>query len=121
MGRSVPIIAWRGPYHAYVDAKSFGTPQLAAAFHSGFSVDEQADWYPTIEYLARAPHPTLFTAARSFEIEGEMRIWKRLSAGFVKKAEVNRWKGMSPSLAVCADKPNEVTYVNYWWYIVKQR
>lgn len=119
MGRSVSITTWRGPYHAYVDTKLYKTPDLAAAFHSGFSVDEQADWLPTIEYLAHAPHPTLFTAARYFEIEGEMGVWKNLGAEFVKNAEVNKWKGMSPSLVVCGDKPNETSYRNHWWYIVK--
>jgi splicing suppressor protein 51 len=121
MGRSISITTWRGPYHAYIDTKLYKTPDLAAAFHSGFSVDEQADWYPTIKYLAHAPHPTLFTAARYFEIQGEMGVWKNLGAEFVKNAEVNKWKGMSPSLVVCGDKPNEVNYRNYWWYIVKQR
>ena len=121
MGRSISIATWRGPYHAYVDTELYKTPDLAAAFHSGFAVDEVADWSPTIKYLAYAPHPTLFTAARYFEIQGEMRVWKNLGARFVKNAEVNKWKGMSPSLGVCGDKPNEVSYRNYWWYIVKQR
>jgi splicing suppressor protein 51 len=121
MGRSICITTWRGPYHAYVDTEFYKTPDLAAAFHSGFSVDELADWYPTIKHLAHAPHPTLFTAARHFEIQGEMRVWKNLRARFVKNAEVNKWKGMSPSLVVCGDKPNEVTYRNYWWYIVEER
>ena len=121
MGRTISITAWRGPYHTYADTEFYRTPDLAAAFHSGFSVDEQADWYPTIKYLAHAPHPTLLTAARYFEIQGEMEVWKNLGAEIVKKAEVNKWKGMSPSLGVCGDKPNEVVYQNYWWYIVKQR
>jgi len=121
MGRSISIATWRGPYHAYVDTEFYRIPDLAAAFHSGFAVDEVADWSPTIKYLAYAPHPTLFTAARYFEIQGEMRVWKNLGARFVKNAEVNKWKGMSPSLGVCGDKPNEVSYRNYWWYIVKQR
>jgi mitochondrial splicing suppressor protein 51 len=121
MGRTISITTWRGPYHAYVDTEFYKTPDLAAAFHSGFWVDEQADWYPTIKYLAHAPHPTLFTAARYFEIQGEMGVWKNLGTEFVKNAEVNKWKGMSPSLTVCGDKPNEVVYQNYWWYIVKQR
>lgn len=121
MRRSISITAWRGPYHAYVDTKFYRTPDLATAFHSGFSVDEVADWYPTIRYLAHAPHPTLFTAARYFEIQGEMRVWNDLGAKFVKNAEVNKWKGMSPSLVVCGEKPNEVSYKNHWWYIVKQK
>ena len=121
MGRTISITIWRGPYHAYVGTKIYKTPDLAAAFRSGFSVDEQANWYPTIKYLAHAPHPTLFTALRDFEIQAEMGVWKDLGAEFVKDAEVNKWKGMSPSLGVCGDKPNEVMYQNYWWYIVKQR
>jgi mitochondrial splicing suppressor protein 51 len=121
IGRTISITAWRGPYHAYVDTKFYKTPDLATAFRSGFSVNEQADWYPTIKYLSHAPHPTLFTADRYFEIQGEMEVWKNLGAQFVKNAEVNKWKGMSPSLTVCGDKPNEVTYRNYWWYIVKQK
>lgn len=121
MGRSIRMTSWRGSYHAYVETEFYKTPDLAAAFHSGFSVDEQEDWYPTIKHAARAPHPTLFTAARHFEIEGEIQLLKNLGARFVKDAEVNKWKGMSPSLTVCGDKPNEVTYPNHWWYIVKER
>ena len=121
MKRAISITTWRGPYHTYINTEFYRTPDLAAAFHSGFSVDEQADWYPTIKYLGRAPHPTLFTAARYFEIQRDMEVWKNLGAEFVKNAEVNKWKGMSPSLAVCGDKPNEIVYQNYWWYIVKQR
>lgn len=121
MDRTISITTWRGPYHVYVNTEFYKMPDLAAAFQSGFSVDEQADWYPTIKYLAHAPHPTLLTATRYFEIKGEMGTWKNLGAEFVKNAEVNKWKGMSPSLAVCGDKPNEVGYQNHWWYIVKQR
>ena len=121
MGRTISMTTWRGPYHAHVGTEFYKTPDLAAAFQTGFSVDEEASWYPTIEYLARAPHPTLFTALRYFEIRGEMGVWKRLGAEFAKKAEINKWKGMSPSLGVCGDKPNEVLYPNYWWYIVKAK
>jgi splicing suppressor protein 51 len=121
MGRTISIRTWRGPYHAYIDTQFYETPDLAAAFHSGFPVDEQVNWYPTIEYLAHAPHPTLFTAARYYEIQGEMGIWKSFGAEFVKNAEVNKWKGMSPSLTACGVKPNEVSYPNYWWYLVRQR
>jgi splicing suppressor protein 51 len=121
IGRTISITTRRGPYHAYINTELYKVPDLAAAFHSGFSVDEQANWYPTIKYLAHAPHPTLFTAARYFEIRGEMGVWKNLGAEFAKNAEVNKWKGMSPSLVVCGDKPNEVIYQNHWWYIVKQR
>ncbi|CAG8953829.1 hypothetical protein HYFRA_00006721 [Hymenoscyphus fraxineus] len=99
----------------------YKTPDLAAAFHSGFAVNEEEEWYPTIRHLAHRPHPTLFTAARYFEIEREMMIWKSLGARFVKDAEVNKWKGMSPSLTVCGVEPNEVIYQNHWWYIVRQQ
>lgn len=121
MGRKISVTTWRGPCHAYVDTEFYKTPDLAAAFHSGFSVDEQADWYPTIKYLAHAPHPTLLGVAHDLEIQGEMKIWKILGAEFVENAEISKWKGMSPSLAVCGHKPNEVVYQNYWWYIVKER
>ena len=55
------------------------------------------------------------------KIKAEMGVWKDLGAKFVKDAEVKKWKGMSPSLGVCGDKPNEIIYQNYWWYILKQR
>jgi splicing suppressor protein 51 len=51
IGRSISITTWRGPYHAYVDTELYKTPDLAAAFRSGFAVYEQADWYPTITHL----------------------------------------------------------------------
>jgi splicing suppressor protein 51 len=43
IGRTISITTWRGPYHAYVDTEFYKTPDLATTFHSGFSVDEQAD------------------------------------------------------------------------------
>ena len=121
MRRTISIRAWRGPYHAYLDTQFYKTPDLAAAFHSGFSVDEQGDWYPTIKYLAHPPHPTLFTACRYYEIRGEMGVWKNLGAEFAQNAEENKWRGMSPRLTACGDKPNEIIYQNHWWYIVKKR
>jgi splicing suppressor protein 51 len=93
MGRSISIAAWRDPYHAYIGSEFYKTPDLAAAFHSGFAVDEQTNWDPTIKYIAHAPHPTLFTAAKYFEIQEEMEIWKNLGTTFVRSAEVNKWKG----------------------------
>ena len=120
-GRSISISAWRILYHEYVSTEFFKMPDLAAAFQSGFSVAEQADWSPTINYLAAAPHPTMFTAIRNFEIQGEMHVWKELGVEFIQNAEINKWKGMSPSLAMGGDRPNEVIYRNYWWYIVKAR
>ncbi|KAF7870007.1 hypothetical protein EAF04_004791 [Stromatinia cepivora] len=119
--RKITYTYWKGPYHSYIDAEDYKTPDLAAAFNSGFAVDERENWYPTIKYFAHAPHPTLFTAARHFEIEGEEKVWKELGAEFVRKPEVNKWKGMSPLLGLCGEKPNEVHYQNYWWYIVKSR
>ena len=50
-----------------------------------------------------------------------MGVWKNLGAELAKNAEVDKWKGMSPALAVCGNKPNEVVYQNHWSYIVKQR
>jgi splicing suppressor protein 51 len=54
------------------------------------------------------------TAGRYFEILGEIQVWKDPRAELIRHAEVNKWKGMSPSLVVCGDKPNEVTYRNNW-------
>ena len=73
MERRISITTWRGPYHAYVDTKFYKPPDLAAAFQSGFAVDEQADWFPTSKYLAHAPHPTLFTAGRYLKLR---KRWK---------------------------------------------
>jgi splicing suppressor protein 51 len=119
LGRSISLSAWRGTYHAFIDTQLHEKPDLAAAFHAGFAVDEQASWRPTIEYIARAPHHTVFTAAREFEVRGEIEVWGGLGAEFVRGAEVNRWRGLAGQLAVCGEKRNEVSYVNYWWYIVK--
>lgn len=33
--------------------------------------------------------------------------------GLVTRAEVNKWKGMSPSLVVCGERPNEVDFKDY--------
>ncbi|KAG9231697.1 hypothetical protein BJ875DRAFT_443854 [Amylocarpus encephaloides] len=43
MGRTISITSWRGPYHAYLETEFYKTPDLAAAFHSGFSVNQQSD------------------------------------------------------------------------------
>ena len=119
MGREISITTWRGPYHAFINTKFYKTPDLAAAFHSGFWTVEEEIWLPTIIYLARAPHPTLFTSAIYSDIPGEMKIWESLGTEFVKTPEINKWKGMCPRLEFFGK--NEVNYINYWWYIVKQR
>lgn len=91
----------RGLYHGYIDTQFYNTPDLAAAFHLRFSVDEQADWYPTIKYLALRLETMIVREKWGFG-----RTW----AKFVKNAEVHEWNGMSPSLIACGDKPNEVAY-----------
>jgi splicing suppressor protein 51 len=63
------VLRWDGqfplpPGEVHIGTEFYKTPDLAAAFHSGFSADKQKDWYSTIKYLAHVQHPTLFTAAR---------------------------------------------------------
>lgn len=63
----------------------------------------------------------MFTSSRYFEVDLEIQIWKKLGARFVKEPEINKWKGMLPSLELRGDKPNEVSYLNHWWYIIGER
>jgi splicing suppressor protein 51 len=120
-GRKILFTTWKGAYHLYVKTELYKKPDLAAAFRAQFTTNDQVQWGPTIKYLARAPHPTLFIEVAYREIQQQMAVWRDLVAGIAKQPEINTWRGMSPSLTYEQAKPNEVWYLNGWWYIVKQR
>lgn len=73
--------------------------------------------FPTIKYLARAPHLAIFTAARHFEFKGDIATCKYLGAGFVGNAEVERDVSFALSLR---EQPERGQYQNYRWYIGKR-
>jgi splicing suppressor protein 51 len=120
-GRKIQFTTWKGTYHSYIKTELYKKPDPVAAFRAQLTTNNQVQWSLTIKYLARAPHPTLFTDVAYREIQQQMAVWKDLGAEIAKQPEINTWRGMSPSLTYGQAKPNEVWYLNGWWYIVKQR
>jgi splicing suppressor protein 51 len=117
-GRTRSYGMFLGTYHDYVKTNHYEKPNLAVAFHTGFSQSMTAEWRPTIDLLSKAQYPTLFTTYNKNEMEEETTILNELRANFIQKAEVNKWKGMCPIFEVIEEKEDSVYYPNYYWYIV---
>jgi splicing suppressor protein 51 len=117
-GRTRSIFLVRGPYHDFVGTKDYDPPDLAVAFHTGFSVEAREDWMPTIVRLANAQHPTLFTTFNRQEMQEETLIFSQLGARFVQEGEINQWQAMCPLLEPMGSGENNVYYYNQYWYII---
>ena len=117
-GRSRLYGMYLGTYHDYVKEVHYQKPDLAVAFHTGFSQEMTAEWRPTIDFLSNAKHPTLFTTYNENEMAGETTILKTLGANFLQEAEVNKWKSMCPILEAVEEEENSVYYLNYYRYII---
>jgi splicing suppressor protein 51 len=117
-GRTRSLRLWKGAYHDYIKKGVYGKPDLAVAFHTGFSREMQMEWLPTIKHVATAPHPTLFTPYNDSELREEIEILENLGARLSKAGGLNKWRGMTPVLDVAAEKPNKAYFSNYYWYIV---
>ncbi|TVY16798.1 putative mitochondrial protein MSS51-like protein [Lachnellula arida] len=75
--RTRSLRLWKGAYHDYLKRDGYEKPDLAVAFHTGFSQSMEEEWLPTVQYLAAAPHPTLFTSYNEKEMEEETAILDR--------------------------------------------
>ncbi|TVY68722.1 putative protein MSS51-like protein [Lachnellula suecica] len=117
-GRTRSLNLWKGAYHDYVKTLGYEKPDLAVAFHSGFSQESQMDWLPTIQYLTVAPHPTVFTSYNENEMAEETAILGGLGAKFFLSGELNKWRGLCPVLEVMEEKENSVYYLHQYWYIL---
>jgi splicing suppressor protein 51 len=116
--RKRTIFLYRGPYHEFVDTKQYEQPDLAVAFHTGFSQEAREEWIPTIRHIASAKHPTLFTTYNKEEMREEAMIFTRLGAKFVQEGEPNQWKAVCPILEPMGSEENNVYYSNQYCYIV---
>lgn len=120
-GRTHSLITFRGTYHEYVvETDDYEKPDLAVAFHSGFSQEAQEQWKPTLEWLVNeAEFPTLFTTYNKQEMERETAILKGMGSRFVKEGEENKWKSLCPFLEPMGSADNNVYYLNQYWYIIE--
>lgn len=116
--RTRSLALYQGAYHDYVKLDGYEKPDLAVAFHSGFSQSQTAEWEPTIDLLAEAHHPTLFTSYNKNEMEEEIYLLKSRGANFIQEGELNKWRGMLPILEAVEEKENSAYYLNQYWYIV---
>lgn len=116
--RTRSLALYQGVYHDYVKLDGYEKPDLAVAFHSGFSQEEQVQWKPTIDLLAEAQHSTLFTSYNKNEMEEEMGLLRSRGAMFMKEGELNKWRSMIPILEAVEKKEKSVYYLNQYWYIV---
>jgi splicing suppressor protein 51 len=120
-GRTRSLLLFRGPYHGFVEAKQYQPPDLAVAFHTGFSQEATKDWMPTIRHLANAQHPTLFTTYNKEEMREETFILSQIGATFVQEGELNKWKSACPILEPMGSVDNNCYYSNQYCYIVAPR
>lgn len=117
-GRIRSLQCWKGEYHEYFKEPDYKAPDLAVAFHSGFSQLEQSSWIPTFKHLATASHPTLFTTYNITEMREDVSLLESFGAQYLRPGEVNKWKGAPPILEAMEEEENAVYYVNHFWYIV---
>jgi splicing suppressor protein 51 len=116
--RTRSIFLFRGPYHDFVGTKHYDQPDLAVAFHSGFSQEASEDWMPTICHIANTQHATLFTTYNKEEMREETLIFSRIGATFVQEGEINKWKSVCPILEPMGSVENNVYYSNQYCYII---
>ncbi|TVY37365.1 putative protein MSS51-like protein, mitochondrial [Lachnellula subtilissima] len=109
---------WKGGYHDYAKEDVYQKPDLAVAFHTGFSQEMKEEWLPTVQYLAAAQHPTLFTTYNEKEMEEETAILDRFGANFLQRGEINKWKGVCPMLEVMEEKEGTVYFMHQYRYLV---
>lgn len=116
--RTRSLRLWKGGYHDYVNIDGYEKPDLAVAFHTGFSQEMKEEWLPTIQYLAAAPHPTLFTSYNEKEMEEETTILDGIGANFLQPAEINKWGGLCPMLEVMEEKEGSFYFMHQYRYLV---
>jgi splicing suppressor protein 51 len=109
---------YRGLYHDFIHTEQYQHPDLAVAFHTGFSQEAREEWMPTIRHLASAQYPALFTTYNKEEMQQETMIFSRLGAKFVQEGEPNPWKAVCPILEPMGSEENNVYYSNQYCYIV---
>jgi splicing suppressor protein 51 len=120
-GRTRSVLFSPVAYHALAQTKEYDQPDLAVAFHTGFSQEGGEQWMPTIQYLASAPHPTLFTTYNKEEMREETAMLNILGANFVQTGQLNKWMSMCPILDPMGSVEDNVYYFNQYWYIVAPR
>lgn len=58
--------------------------------------------------MARASHPTLFTANSKREMNRDIAALESQGAEFIEVGGVNKWKEMTGVLAIGGDEPNAI-------------
>jgi mitochondrial splicing suppressor protein 51 len=119
--RTKSLRLWKGGYHDYVKKYGYEKSDIAVAFHTGFSQEIKDEWLPTIQYLAAAPHPTLFTSYNESEMEEETAALDSIGAKFLQRGEVNKWKGLCPIIEVMEEKEGKLYFLHECRYIVAGR
>ena len=119
--RTRSVFPFRGSYHDFLGTKHYDRPDLAVAFHTGFSQAASEHWMPTICHLANAEHPTLFTTYNKEEMREETMILSHMKATFVQEGEINKWKSVCPLLEPMGSMENNVYYLNQYCYIIAPR
>jgi len=114
--RSLSI--FKGPYHKYTASNQYKKPDLAVAFHTGHSQEAKEEWNPTIQFLAKAEFPTVFTCFNEIEMQEEMAGLEKKGVSWVKRGELNKWRGMIASLEAAEIQENAVYSMNMFWYII---
>jgi splicing suppressor protein 51 len=127
--RTMTFTLWKETYERYIERPEYSKPDLATAFHAGVSDSVLfRQWYPTIQHLVKAPHPTVFTCYCMAELKMETHnMGGPWGAKFLQTGEVNKWKTLWPRLHAphgqlnvgMAEYSQRISYHNYYWYIIR--
>ncbi|CAA7264046.1 unnamed protein product [Cyclocybe aegerita] len=103
-------------YHDFVQSQGsqFEKPDLAVAFDSGASQEEEDSWRKTIDLLIKEKIPTIFTAFNEEEARGQARIFQAAEASLHQELtpKANPWGSLLAKI-----EPNKVLgfyAVNGW-------
>lgn len=117
-GRKRIVLMRRKLYHDYAQTPEFTKPDLAILFHSGRSQAEEESWLPTTAWLVDSGTLTLCTTYNEREATEEVDELNQLGVKFIKKPELNQWRGLVPNPEFIEDGASWY-YMNNFWYIFK--
>lgn len=119
-GRKRTLQTYEGLYHTYATSAKYQKPDMAVLFHSGRSQDEEEAWLPTTAWLVDSGTLTLCTTFNKREAIEEVEELDQLGVKFIKRPEVNTWRGLIPYPEFMSqEEEDRYYYMNGHRYIFK--
>ncbi|SJL15656.1 uncharacterized protein ARMOST_19160 [Armillaria ostoyae] len=106
--------------YADFDSKAY-PPDLIAVLNSGFTEMETKGWQASLQAILSGGKPAVFTAYSQMEAEWEEKAMKDMEARVVKSTELNKWRGLSPTVPKERSTLDDIvfTYSNQFRFIVQ--